>query len=55
MNIPFENLVGAFPELFGRNGSKRKELENLADYLGVDWDKNHGIDDGEGPVNSPNE
>ena len=50
---PFTDLIDTFPNLFGKGGSKRQELERKADSLNVDWDKIHGLDDGEGPWNAP--
>lgn len=54
LDVPFADLVDAFPELFGIDGTKRRELEQLADNLGVDRDFTRGIDDGEGTWNQPN-
>lgn len=53
IQVPFRDLIDAFPDLFGRDGSKRRELEQLAENLGVDKDHVNGIDDGEGPMNMP--
>lgn len=45
MNTPWTDLIETFPELFGKNGSKRWQIEAEAKDIGFDDDKTNGVDD----------